>query len=163
MGWDLLRQRGTVLHLLPRCSRGTGIPLREVPRHGELLQVSRHDQHRGPRELCTGGEWIYGRNPVVEVLQAERRTLSEVILPPADAGAEGQYLDKIKKRFWDWASWENRKDDEPDSPPLLLGVVYSSFPSAEFSGSIVMLDISAGAWPLAPGHLTHLSITEVTE
>ena len=46
--------------------------------------MSRHDQHRGPRELCTGGEWIYGRNPVVEVLQAERRTLSEVILPPAE-------------------------------------------------------------------------------
>ena len=48
--------------------------------------MSRHDQHRGPRELCTGGEWIYGRNPVVEVLQAERRTLSEVILPPAEKG-----------------------------------------------------------------------------
>ena len=46
--------------------------------------MSRNDQHRGPRELCTGGEWIYGRNPVVEVLQAERRTLSEVILPPAE-------------------------------------------------------------------------------
>ena len=48
--------------------------------------MRRNDQHRGPRELCTGGEWIYGRNPVVEVLQAERRTLSEVILPPAEKG-----------------------------------------------------------------------------
>ncbi|MGN0852741.1 MAG: 23S rRNA (guanosine(2251)-2'-O)-methyltransferase RlmB [Kiritimatiellia bacterium] len=40
--------------------------------------------HKGPRELCTGGEWIYGRNPVIEVLQAERRTVSEIVLPPAD-------------------------------------------------------------------------------
>ena len=48
--------------------------------------MSRNDQHRGPRELCTGGEWIYGRNPVVEVFQSERRTLSEVILPPAEKG-----------------------------------------------------------------------------
>jgi len=41
---------------------------------------------RGPRELCTGGEWIYGRNPLVEALQAERRTITEVILPPAEKG-----------------------------------------------------------------------------
>lgn len=38
----------------------------------------------GPREMCTGGEWIYGRNPAIEALQAERRTISEVVLPPAD-------------------------------------------------------------------------------
>ncbi len=43
-------------------------------------------QVRGPRELCTGGEWIYGRNPVVEALQAGRRTFSEVILPPPEKG-----------------------------------------------------------------------------
>ena len=29
--------------------------------------------HRGPRELCTGGEWIYGRNPVAETLRAYAR------------------------------------------------------------------------------------------
>lgn len=44
----------------------------------------RNEHHKGPRELCTGGEWIYGRNPVVEVLQAERRKISEIILPPPD-------------------------------------------------------------------------------
>ncbi len=38
---------------------------------------------RGPRELVTGGEWIYGRNPVEEALAAGRRTASEIILPPA--------------------------------------------------------------------------------
>ena len=31
-----------------------------------------------------GGEWIYGRNPVEEVLAAGRRTCTEVVLPPAD-------------------------------------------------------------------------------
>ena len=31
----------------------------------------------------TGGEWIYGRNPVEEVLAAARRTVSEIVLPPA--------------------------------------------------------------------------------
>ena len=40
--------------------------------------------HRGPRELCTGGEWIYGRNPVIEALRAGRRTFTELILPPYD-------------------------------------------------------------------------------
>lgn len=39
---------------------------------------------RGPREMVSGGEWIYGRNPVEEVLAAGRRTCSEVILPPQD-------------------------------------------------------------------------------
>lgn len=38
---------------------------------------------RGPREMLTGGEWIYGRNPVEEALAAGRRTASEIILPPA--------------------------------------------------------------------------------
>ena len=38
--------------------------------------------HKGPRELVTGGEWIYGRNPVEEALAAGRRTASEIILPP---------------------------------------------------------------------------------
>ena len=44
----------------------------------------RNEKHKGPRELCTGGEWIYGRNPVIEALRAGRRTFSEVVLPPAD-------------------------------------------------------------------------------
>ena len=44
-------------------------------------QNTRH--HKGPRELVTGGEWIYGRNPVEEALAAGRRTASEIILPPA--------------------------------------------------------------------------------
>ena len=39
--------------------------------------------HKGPRELVTGGEWIYGRNPVEEALAAGRRTASEIILPPS--------------------------------------------------------------------------------
>ena len=40
--------------------------------------------HRGPREQCTGGEWLYGRRPVVEALRAGRRSFSEMILPPPD-------------------------------------------------------------------------------
>ena len=43
-------------------------------------QNTRH--HKGPRELATGGEWLYGRNPVIETLRAGRRTFSEIILPP---------------------------------------------------------------------------------
>ena len=43
-------------------------------------QNTRHA--KGPRELATGGEWIYGRNPVVEALRAGRRTFTEIILPP---------------------------------------------------------------------------------
>ncbi len=42
--------------------------------------------HRGPREMCTGGEWIYGRNPVIEVMRAGRRKIDEVILPPQERG-----------------------------------------------------------------------------
>ncbi len=45
-----------------------------------------NNRHKGPRELLTGGEWIYGRNPVLEVLQAERRKVTEMILPPYDKG-----------------------------------------------------------------------------
>ena len=42
-----------------------------------------NERHRGPREMVTGGEWIYGRNPVEEALAAGRRTCSEIILPSA--------------------------------------------------------------------------------
>ena len=47
---------------------------------------NRHAHKKGPREMCTGGEWIYGRNPVIEALRAGRRTVSEMILPPYDKG-----------------------------------------------------------------------------
>lgn len=44
----------------------------------------RNTRHRkGPREIVTGGEWIYGRNPVEEVIAAGRRDCSEIVLPPA--------------------------------------------------------------------------------
>jgi len=46
-----------------------------------------NDKHRkGPREAFSGGEWIYGRNPVTESLRAGRRTFSGMILPPFDKG-----------------------------------------------------------------------------
>lgn len=51
-------------------------------------QNTRH--HKGPRELVSGGEWIYGRNPVEEVLAAGRRNASEVILPAAMPGEDDQ-------------------------------------------------------------------------
>ena len=47
-------------------------------------------RHRGPRELVTGGEWIYGRNPVEEALAAGRRTATEIVLPPASPNEDGQ-------------------------------------------------------------------------
>lgn len=48
------------------------------------------ERSKGPREAFGGGEWIYGRNPVEEVLAAGRRTCSEIVLPPADAGDDDQ-------------------------------------------------------------------------
>ena len=51
--------------------------------------------HKGPREMVTGGEWIYGRNPVEEALAAGRRTASEIILPPASPDEDGQ-LQRIR-------------------------------------------------------------------
>lgn len=45
---------------------------------------------RGPRELVTGGEWIFGRNPVEEALAAGRRTASEIVLPPATPEEDDQ-------------------------------------------------------------------------
>lgn len=49
----------------------------------------------GPRELVSGGEWIYGRNPVEEVLAAGRRTVSEIILP-APSENEDPQLERIR-------------------------------------------------------------------
>lgn len=40
--------------------------------------------------MVTGGEWIYGRNPVEEALAAGRRTASEIVLPPADKNEDDQ-------------------------------------------------------------------------
>ena len=50
---------------------------------------------KGPREMVTGGEWIYGRNPVEEALAAGRRTASEIILPPANPDEDDQ-LQRIR-------------------------------------------------------------------
>lgn len=50
---------------------------------------------KGPRELVTGGEWLYGRNPVEEALAAGRRTATEIILPPARADEDDQ-LQRIR-------------------------------------------------------------------
>ena len=46
--------------------------------------------HKGPRELVTGGEWIYGRTPVEEALAAGRRTASEIVLPPPMENEDAQ-------------------------------------------------------------------------
>ena len=45
---------------------------------------------KGPREMVSGGEWIYGRNPVEEVLAAGRRECSEIVLPPRTDGEDDQ-------------------------------------------------------------------------
>ena len=45
--------------------------------------------------MVTGGEWIYGRNPVEEALAAGRRTCSEIILPPANPD-EDEQLQRIR-------------------------------------------------------------------
>jgi 23S rRNA (guanosine2251-2'-O)-methyltransferase len=42
-----------------------------------------NNRRKGPRELVTGGEWIYGRNPVEEALAAGRRSATEIVLPAA--------------------------------------------------------------------------------
>ena len=52
-------------------------------------------RHRGPREMVTGGEWIYGRNPVEEALAAGRRTASEIVLPPGGPD-EDEQLQRIR-------------------------------------------------------------------
>ena len=45
--------------------------------------------------MVTGGEWIYGRNPVEEALAAGRRTCSEIVLPPANPDEDDQ-LQRIR-------------------------------------------------------------------
>lgn len=51
-----------------------------------MNRTSGHDRPRGPRELCAGGEWLYGRQPVIETLRAGRRTVHEAVLPPPEKG-----------------------------------------------------------------------------
>ncbi|MBO5642592.1 MAG: 23S rRNA (guanosine(2251)-2'-O)-methyltransferase RlmB [Kiritimatiellae bacterium] len=51
--------------------------------------------HAGPREMVSGGEWIYGRNPVEEVLAAGRRTVTEIVLPPPSENEDPQ-LERIR-------------------------------------------------------------------
>ena len=46
----------------------------------------RQGHAKGPRELVSSGEWIYGRNPVIEALRAGRREFNLLALPPAAQG-----------------------------------------------------------------------------
>ena len=48
------------------------------------------DRRCGPREMVSGGEWIFGRNPVEEALAAGRRTCTEVVLPPPHPDEDDQ-------------------------------------------------------------------------
>ena len=59
-------------------------------------QNTRH--RKGPREMVTGGEWIYGRNPVEEALAAGRRTASEIILPTASPDEDEQLSASATRR-----------------------------------------------------------------
>lgn len=52
-------------------------------------------RRKGPRELVTGGEWLYGRNPVEEALAAGRRTATEIVLP-AFSPEEDDQLRRIR-------------------------------------------------------------------
>ena len=64
---------------------------RRRPGNGRLMGHIRSNNHvKGPRELVSGGEWLYGRNPVEEALAAGRRTASEVVLPPASPDEDDQ-------------------------------------------------------------------------
>lgn len=49
-----------------------------------------NQRHKGPRELVSGGEWIYGRNCVEEALAAGRRAASEIVLPLEAPGEDDQ-------------------------------------------------------------------------
>ena len=44
----------------------------------------------GPREMVSGSEWLYGRNPVEEALAAGRRTCTEIVLPPPSPREDDQ-------------------------------------------------------------------------
>lgn len=78
--------------------------------------------------------------------------------PPGGSflGQRAKILTRLRRGFGTGPGWENRKDDE--KTPLLMGLVYSSFSSAEFSGHTVTLDFSFSAQPLASQYLcTHWS------
>ena len=59
------------------------------------MSERKHERRQGPREMVSGGEWIYGRNPVEEALAAGRRTVMEVVLPPAGQ-TEDEQLARIR-------------------------------------------------------------------
>jgi 23S rRNA (guanosine2251-2'-O)-methyltransferase len=52
-------------------------------------------RRHGPREQVSGGEWIYGRRPVIEALRAGRRSFSELVLPPPEKG-EGDEISILR-------------------------------------------------------------------
>lgn len=47
-------------------------------------------RRKGPREIISGCEWLFGRNPVEEALAAGRRTCTEIVLPPASPREDDQ-------------------------------------------------------------------------
>ena len=47
-------------------------------------------RHKGPREIISGCEWLFGRNPVEEALAAGRRTCTEIVLPPPSPREDDQ-------------------------------------------------------------------------
>ena len=59
------------------------------------MSERRDGRKQGPREMVSGGEWIYGRNPVEEALAAGRRTVMEVVLPPPGQ-TEDEQLARIR-------------------------------------------------------------------
>ena len=59
------------------------------------MSEHRGGRKQGPREMVSGGEWIYGRNPVEEALAAGRRTVMEVVLPPSGP-TEDEQLARIR-------------------------------------------------------------------
>lgn len=69
------------------------------------------NRHRGPREILSGGEWIYGRKPVLEVLQSERRKIREMILPPPEKGEADEiaWFRKVAREMGAVVHSEDRK------------------------------------------------------
>lgn len=59
-------------------------------RLGKNMSERKHEKRQGPREMVSGGEWLYGRNPVEEALAAGRRTVMEVVLPPPGMAVDEQ-------------------------------------------------------------------------
>ena len=47
---------------------------------------------KGPRELASGGEWLYGRNPVIEALRAGLLMTGGKGLFPQEPGMPSPYM-----------------------------------------------------------------------